>query len=105
MKPLNKLAAARLIVDKEKARQQKLATRRATRELVKSLRVMADMLEGGEIPEWSIETNFGYNTLRMRPYIDAPDRLLRNGRDELKITFRHSFEAFAKRLRRRKARK
>lgn len=105
MKLLNKLAAAQLVVDKAKARQQKLAARRATRGLVKALRVMADMVEGGEIPEWSIETNFGYNTLRMRPFIDVPDKLARNGMDELKITLRHSLEAFAKRLRRRKPRK
>lgn len=92
-----------MIVDKEKTRQRKLAARRATRELVKSLRVMADMLEGGEIVEWSIDRNFGYNTLSMQSYFDVPDKTLPNGRDELKITFRHSLKAFAKRMRRRKA--
>jgi hypothetical protein len=102
MKRKNKLATAQQLVDKEKTRQQKLATRRATRELVKSLRVMADMLEGGEIVEWSIERNFGYNTLSMAPYFDVPDKVLPNGRDDLEITFHHSLKAFAKRLRRRK---
>lgn len=98
MKSTVKLAAAQLIVDKEKSRQRKLAARRATRELVKSLRVMADMLEGGEIGEWSIDWNFGHiNTLSMQP--------LPNGRDELKMTFRYPLDKFAKRLRRRKTRK
>jgi hypothetical protein len=104
VKSQNKLAAAQLVVDKEKARQQKLMARRTTRELVKALRVMADMLEGGEIVEWSIDRNFGYNTFSWAPYRDRPDEMRRNGRDELKMTFRYSLDRFAKRLRRRKPR-
>jgi hypothetical protein len=102
MKPLNKLAVAQLIVDREKARKDKLTRRRATRLVVKSLRTMADMLESGEVSEWSLETNFGHMPL----YGDSrvPIALRGNGQDDLSIKFRYSLAMFAKRLRRRKAR-
>lgn len=98
---MNKLAAAQLIVDRERARKDKLAKRRVTREIVKSLRLMAEMLETGEIAEWSIERNFGY-----APLFGKSNYPLSLGRcerdDELTLKFRYPFSRFAKRLRRRK---
>lgn len=100
MKPLSKLAAAQLFVDRARARDNRLFQRRATRETVKALRVMADMLEAGEVSEWQVQRNFGYMPQTQSQTVMQHTRNERA--DELRIEFRYSLEKFAKRLRRRK---
>lgn len=105
MKSADKLAAAQRLVERERERKSRTATRRATRETVKALRLMAEMLEAGEIVEWSIDHNYGFNLVeRGWPGPGIMEQVL-NGRDTLTISFHHSLAKFAKRLRRRKSRK
>lgn len=96
MKPLSKEAAAQLVVDRFQAARNRTFQRRATRETVKALRAMADMLEAGEVSEWAIDRNFGYMPVTVHP--SAVAEMRRNGVDTLTITFHHSLEKFGKRL-------
>lgn len=91
--------AAQLVVDREKARKQKVEHRRGIRQAAKGLRLMAEMLETDEITEWSINRNWGYREYNW----NFEFKRIRNPfADEVTITFRYPLEKFEKMLKRRK---